>query len=204
MYFQPGGAQQMHAQGLPSQSQLAMQGMSSMAQGQQVPMAQQQPSMAATAQQQGQGEGGQPDYSAQWAHYYRALGKIKDAEAIEAQMKAKVWNEEVRNFSIDYFFLTRSLPRTNNSTHFQAASQQTQVQPGSGMVSSQPNSNSVPNMYNQQQAAALAAQYSLGGFPNAGSAPGYYGTPQPTGGAPQYAYPNYGAYQQPSANDSHQ
>lgn len=59
-------------------------------------------------------------------------------------------------------------------------------------------------MYNQQAAALAAAQYSLGGFPSAGSAASYYGTPQPTGGAPQYAYPNYGAYQQPTTNDSHQ
>lgn len=33
-------------------------------------------------------QNGQPDYSAQWAEYYRSIGKIKEAEAIEAQMKA--------------------------------------------------------------------------------------------------------------------
>ena len=33
---------------------------------------------------------GSADYSAQWAEYYRSTGKHKEAEAIEAQMKAKV------------------------------------------------------------------------------------------------------------------
>lgn len=37
------------------------------------------------------GAGGQPDYSTQWAEYYRSMGKVKEAEAIEAQMKNKVW-----------------------------------------------------------------------------------------------------------------
>ncbi|KAL1456726.1 hypothetical protein WDU94_001430 [Cyamophila willieti] len=35
------------------------------------------------------GAGGQPDFSAQWAEYYRSIGKHKEAETIEAQMKAK-------------------------------------------------------------------------------------------------------------------
>lgn len=38
------------------------------------------------------GAAAQPDYSAQWAEYYRSIGKIKEAEAIEAQMKNKVRN----------------------------------------------------------------------------------------------------------------
>ncbi|XP_076276173.1 P-element somatic inhibitor isoform X2 [Lasioglossum baleicum] len=42
----------------------------------------QQPQAGATQ------NGGQADYSAQWAEYYRSIGKIKEAEAIEAQMKA--------------------------------------------------------------------------------------------------------------------
>ena len=29
------------------------------------------------------------DFSAQWAEYYRSIGKMKEAEAIEAQMRAK-------------------------------------------------------------------------------------------------------------------
>merc|ERR1712107_181589 len=35
------------------------------------------------------GGAGQPDYSAQWAEYYRSIGKVKEAEAIEQQMRAK-------------------------------------------------------------------------------------------------------------------
>lgn len=38
----------------------------------------------------GAANGAQPDYSAQWAEYYRSIGKMKEAEAIEAQMKMKV------------------------------------------------------------------------------------------------------------------
>lgn len=30
-----------------------------------------------------------PDYSAQWADYYRSIGKVKEAEQIEAQIRAK-------------------------------------------------------------------------------------------------------------------
>merc|ERR1712053_71050 len=33
--------------------------------------------------------GGGADYSAQWAEYYRSIGKVKEAEAIEQQMRAK-------------------------------------------------------------------------------------------------------------------
>merc|ERR1712083_529030 len=35
--------------------------------------------------------GGGADYSAQWAEYYRSIGKVKEAETIEAQMKQKVF-----------------------------------------------------------------------------------------------------------------
>lgn len=32
----------------------------------------------------------QPDYSKQWAEYYRSIGKNDEAEAIESQIKPKV------------------------------------------------------------------------------------------------------------------
>ncbi|XP_043462521.1 far upstream element-binding protein 1 isoform X1 [Leptopilina heterotoma] len=49
---------------------------------------QQQPQAQPQAQQSAAQNGGQADYSAQWAEYYRSIGKIKEAEAIESQMKA--------------------------------------------------------------------------------------------------------------------
>ena len=45
------------------------------------------PAAAPAAAQNGSGTA---DYSAQWAEYYRSIGKIKEAEAIEQQMKSKV------------------------------------------------------------------------------------------------------------------
>lgn len=44
----------------------------------------------ATAQQQAQVAGAQPDYSKQWAEYYRSIGKMDEADAIENQIKTKV------------------------------------------------------------------------------------------------------------------
>lgn len=52
----------------------------------------QQTSQSGSAQ-----NGGQADFSAQWAEYYRSIGKIKEAEAIEAQMKVgKVSYEQLK------------------------------------------------------------------------------------------------------------
>ena len=41
------------------------------------------------------GVGGGEDYSAQWAEYYRSIGKVKEAEAIEAQMRLVLTHSEV-------------------------------------------------------------------------------------------------------------
>lgn len=44
-----------------------------------------QPTNGAAAQQAG-GQGATQDYSAEWANYYRSMGKIEEAEAIEKQI----------------------------------------------------------------------------------------------------------------------
>lgn len=41
---------------------------------------------AAAPQQGGQGGAATQDYSAEWANYYRSLGKIEEAEQIEKQI----------------------------------------------------------------------------------------------------------------------
>lgn len=46
----------------------------------------------ANAQQQAQVASSQPDYSKQWAEYYRSIGKNDEAEAIEKQIQTKVKN----------------------------------------------------------------------------------------------------------------
>ena len=48
------------------------------------------PPVQGAPQAGGGGGGGGADYSAQWAEYYRSVGKVKEAEAIESQMRQKV------------------------------------------------------------------------------------------------------------------
>ena len=49
---------------------------------------------------------GQPDYSAQWADYYRSVGMLREAEAIEQQMR-------VNYFFIPLFCLLTDLLKQN-------------------------------------------------------------------------------------------
>ena len=56
------------------------------------------------------------DYSAQWADYYRSIGKHKEAEAIESQMKQKVRREKSKTIfreSVSFFLLLGRWCRIN-------------------------------------------------------------------------------------------
>ncbi|CAG9837320.1 unnamed protein product [Diabrotica balteata] len=101
----------------------------------------------------------QADYSAQWAEYYRSMGKHKEAEAIEAQMKNK-----------------GPMPGAAGG----AATGQAPAAPGTQ-----------PGGYSQAQAP-------YGGYQPQAAAGGYYGGQPQTapvpGGVPQggYGFPSYG------------
>lgn len=53
------------------------------------PSQQQAQQQQSQSQQQQQGGSSGADYSAQWAEYYRSVGKIEEAEAIEKTLKNK-------------------------------------------------------------------------------------------------------------------
>jgi len=149
---------------------------------------------------------GQPDYTAQWIQYYRSIGALKDAEALENQMKASkgMGNAAVsatpaaapaaapaQDYSAQWAAYYRSIGKIGEAEQIEAQARLKQgAQGGQG-----------PGQ------GASAGQY--GGYPGAGSggnaaaAAGYYGGQpgggQPQGGAAAYGYQGYGGYgQQPS------
>lgn len=122
-------------------------------------------------------QNGQPDYSAQWAEYYRSIGKIKEAEAIEAQMKAGK--------------VGQAGPGGPQPGQPQPQAPQ---QPGAAPQPTQPAQPQPP--YGQPYAYQAAGYY--GGAPVAPQP-----TQQPGPGQPPYTYPNYGGYgAQPGAPES--
>ncbi|XP_012266333.1 far upstream element-binding protein 1 isoform X1 [Athalia rosae] len=137
---------------------------------------QQQPQSAAQ-------NGGQADYSAQWAEYYRSIGKVKEAEAIEAQMKA---GKNVDSFQLGLQGNQLAQPQMQQALQGQSAGPQT----------------GTPTSFPQ----------SYGSYPGMGpgSAPaGYYAgstgsTTQPQSGqqAPPFpaGYQNY-SYSQPNSDN---
>lgn len=59
---------------------------------------------AAMGQQPGAvAQAGQPDYSQQWIEYYRSMGMTREAEAIEAQVKAKTQAGNYRPLFLHHF-----------------------------------------------------------------------------------------------------
>lgn len=114
-------------------------------------------------------QGGQvQDYSAQWAEYYRSIGKVEEAEAIEKQMQAQKASGNPSN------------PQQNS------APQQPQAQPGGYPQPGMP-AGSYAAQYSQYYAAAAAA--GQGGYPQPYGAYGAYpGAPQ----APQPPQPGQG------------
>nr|CAD7427523.1 unnamed protein product [Timema monikensis] len=82
------------AEMIEQQAKASKQGMApqQQPQAQPAPQPQPQPQAQPAAAAAAAAQNGQPDYSAQWAEYYRSIGKIKEAEAIEAQMKANKVN----------------------------------------------------------------------------------------------------------------
>lgn len=121
-------------------------------------------------QQQQQGAQGQaPDYSAQWAEYYRSIGKVEEAEAIEKQMKGA----SAASNGQAHANPSASAP-TQPAAAAAAPQQQQQQQPQPAAAAGYP----------QGMTASQYAQYSQ--YYAAAAAAG-----QP-GGYPQQAYPGYG------------
>lgn len=116
------------------------------------------------AQPQGAAPAGaqQPDYSKQWAEYYRSIGKNEDAEAIENQIKAKVTTP--LSYGMDggdrsQYYAGTQIPFTQNP--FKCAPQQVPNQPSSigGSQSQIPGAQqSMPANYNAQYAQYYAGQ----------------------------------------------
>ncbi|XP_075233799.1 P-element somatic inhibitor isoform X2 [Lycorma delicatula] len=134
--------------------------------------AQGQPGVAAA-------QNGQPDYSAQWAEYYRSIGKIKEAEVIEAQMKSK-------------------------QAAAAAAGAAGAGGPASGAAAGGPNPGpggpqpaAGPNPYTQPQYGYQAAGF-YGATPQPPAQPGQPQYPAPAG------YPNYPAYHPNAAQSDSQ
>ncbi|CAD7088041.1 unnamed protein product [Hermetia illucens] len=116
--------------------------------------------MAGAHMQQAQG-GQSQDYSAQWAEYYRSIGKNEEAEAIEKQIQAQ-----------------KAATGSNPQGQPQSAAAPQPPQPGYPQPTMQPAA--AYAQYSQYYAAAAAA--GQGGYPQAYGAYGAY-----PGAAPQQA-----------------
>ncbi|XP_023037885.1 far upstream element-binding protein 3 [Drosophila willistoni] len=170
-------------------------------QQQQMQQSQQQQQQQQQGQQQQQAGAGGADYSAQWAEYYRSVGKIEEAEAIEKTLK----NKQAQNGG------------GNNSAPNQGAggpnpNQQQQPNPAAAAVAAaaaaaggyaQGMTPSQYAQYSQYYAAAAATgqqqqpsqqqqqqQQQQGGYPGGGGGGGYGGYPGGGGGGQQKSHKN--------------
>ncbi|XP_039954143.1 far upstream element-binding protein 3 [Bactrocera tryoni] len=136
--------------------------------------AQQQPQQQPQQQQAQQG-GGTADYSAQWAEYYRSIGKIAEAEAIEKQMKQGQNGQA--NAAAGAVNSNNAAGINSNAGGSSNAGASNNPADGSNNAAMQGMTPSQYAQYSQYYAAAQASQAA------GGAAPGY----------PQAAYGGYGA-----------
>eukprot|EP00092_Neocalanus_flemingeri_P085498 GFUD01107596.1.p1 GENE.GFUD01107596.1~~GFUD01107596.1.p1 ORF type:complete len:128 (+),score=36.24 GFUD01107596.1:2-385(+) len=67
--------------------------------------------------------GGQPDYSSQWAEYYRSLGMVKEAEIIELQSQARaapVQPQQASDYSAQWAEYYRSVGKIQEAEAIEA------------------------------------------------------------------------------------
>ncbi|XP_075169013.1 P-element somatic inhibitor isoform X2 [Haematobia irritans] len=173
----------MHREAEMIEQQLKAKQAASATQGQAQPTA----ASAAAAQPAG---GQSQDYSAQWAEYYRSIGKIEEAEAIEKQMKNTQANAG-----------SSSIPGSGAGPNATPGAPPAALSGGPAAVPSgsgyqQGMTPTQYAQYSQYYAAAAAA----GGYPQPGyggpgaggyGAPGSYpGAPQPPGSGPNQGSSN--------------
>ncbi|XP_059351500.1 far upstream element-binding protein 1-like isoform X5 [Daphnia carinata] len=146
---------------------------------------------------------GQPDYTAQWIQYYRSIGAMKDAEALEQQLKASkgMGNAAVsaapaaapaaaptQDYSAQWAAYYRSIGKIGEAEAIEAQArlkQSAQGGQGPGQAGSAAQYGAYPGAGSGGSAAAAAGYY--GGQPGGG---------QPQGGAAAYGYQGYGGYGQ--------
>ena len=78
--------------------------------------------------------GAQPDYSTQWAEYYRSLGMVKEAEIIEQQSQASAApvQQQASDYSAQWAEYYRSMGKTKEAEDIEAQMRVKSVQPQFG------------------------------------------------------------------------
>uniref|UniRef100_A0A6M2DRD4 Putative k-similarity type rna binding protein n=1 Tax=Xenopsylla cheopis TaxID=163159 RepID=A0A6M2DRD4_XENCH len=122
--------------------------------------------------------GAQPDYSAQWAEYYRSIGNIKEAEAIEANLKQSKAAGQAQTAVTTQQSTASAFPAVGTTAT-------AQTQPGP------------PGAYGQPTAQAGQPGYPMNPASYMQSASGMTRANPTAAGNPQFqGYPGYGGYPQ--------